>query len=93
MCFLSNASCNKRTISCPTAFFAAKPLVQVRSVPESSASCSTGKENVRPRFTTGESALWSSACEEREAGIAGEVEAAVAGVVASVRKASTESAR
>lgn len=31
------------------AFFAEKPLVQVRSMPLSSAVCSTGKEKVRPR--------------------------------------------
>lgn len=85
------ASCSNCTISCPIAFLAAKPFVQVRSTPESSADCSTGKENVRPRCTT--SAGPSSEGEASEAGMPGVPVRAGGAEAESVRKASTESAR
>lgn len=69
------------------AFFAAKPLVQVRSTPESSAVCSTGKEKVRPRWIAGGSL--SREGEERDEGISEEATA----LAESVRNASTESAK
>jgi hypothetical protein len=36
--------------SFPTAFLAEKPLVHVRRIPDAKATCSTGKEKVKPRW-------------------------------------------
>ena len=48
--------------SFPIAFLAEKPFVQVRSVPESRAVCSTGKENVRARgMCDGSELFWRTA--------------------------------
>jgi hypothetical protein len=77
MCFRSNESCKSRTTSFPIAFRAEKPLVQVRILPESSAVCSTGNENVKPS----------------EIGAASPASASGKSYPESVRKASTESAR
>jgi hypothetical protein len=64
------------------AFFAEKPFVHVRRKPLSSAVCSTGNENVRPRGIPGES-------KSMVFDLIGD-----SGVsVLEVRKASTESAR
>lgn len=95
ICFLSNASCNNLTTSCPTAFFAEKPLVHVSNKPESRAFCSTGKEKVSPRWIAGGSARGSSGSRNgsalSEAGIPSmDVSAPV---IDSVKNASTESAR
>jgi hypothetical protein len=65
-----------------TAFLAENPFVHVRRYPLSSAVCSTGNENVRPRGTVRESTSISSVSWESSSNF-----------VLDVRNASTESAR
>jgi hypothetical protein len=65
-----------------TAFLAENPFVHVRRYPLSSAVCSTGNENVKPRGTVRESTSRSPvSCKSSS------------NSVVDVRNASTESAR
>ena len=74
------------------AFLAEKPFVQVRSVPESRAVCSTGKENVSARGMYDESELSPRMASWNPLG-ASDGGMALEGEPESVRKVSTESAR